>query len=171
MAKLYELNKQIEEILANIIDPETGEIMEGTDDKFFLLETLTDKRDEIIEYLVRKCKKTQYLASSVDEQIKDLQKHKDRLKKQYDGLVKVIDRECQGKKQDFGFAVVSYRKSSSVILDDEETVKDWCEKNGQDQIVKVKTTTTLDKTELKKVMMNEFVPGAHIETRNNCSVK
>ena len=171
MSSLYEINRQIDDLLGMIIDPETGEIVEGSDDKFFLLETLTGKRDEIIEYLVKKCKNTQYLASSVDEQIKDLQKHKDRLKKQYDGLVKVIDRECQGKKQDFGFAVVSYRKSSSVVLDDEETVKDWCEQNGQDQAVKVKTTISLDKTELKKIMMSEFVPGAHIETRNNCSIK
>lgn len=173
MSKLFEIKNQLDSLLAMLeVDPETGEV--GCDNPemvFTQIDMLTQEKDEIIRYLCEVYKEKKFLEKTVDDKIDDLRKQKDRLKRKQESLLRVIDRECNGEKKDYGFATVNYRKASSTVIDDEDTCLKFVQKNGFNTCYKVKTETKLDKAELKKLMANEYVPGAHIETKLSCSVK
>ena len=176
MGKLFEIKNQLDTLLAMLeVDEETGEIKcEDPEMVYAQIEMLTVEKEEIVEYCVRKYKDTGFLEKSVDDQIADLKKQTDRLKKKQEGLLRVIDRECNGEKKDYGFATVNYRKSETVeyINGEDKATLDWLMMNKCDSAYTVKTETKVLKPEVKKLIKNGVdVPGAYITSHNNCSVR
>lgn len=174
MSKLFEIKNQLDSLLSMLeVDPETGEIVaENPEMVFTQIEMLSAEKEEIIEYLVRKFKDTGFLAKSVDDQIADLKKQKERLQRKQDSLLRVIDRECNGEKKDYGFATVNYRKSKTTIIDDETACYGFLHTYYPD-CIKTETKTSIRKDELKKLIDKEsvIVPGARIDIKNNCSIR
>lgn len=164
MSKLFELNSQLETLLAMLeVDPETGEInAENPEVIYTQIEMLTNEREELIEYLVKKYKDVGFLSKSVDDQIADLKKQKERLARKQDSLLRVIDRECAGQKKDYGFGTVNYRRSVSTVIRDETACYGFLNKWYPD-CIKTETKTSIRKDELKKLMKGDVVvPGASL---------
>ncbi len=65
---------------------------------------------------------------------------------------------------------ISFRKSESVCIDDEEAFVDWCMKERDDFLTF--KAPTINKTEIKKALASgEVIDGARIESKQNLQIK
>ena len=62
-----------------------------------------------------------------------------------------------------GLFVLSLRKSTAVIIEDESLIPA--------EFINVKTTTSIDKMSIAKRLKIDTVPGAKLETRKNLQIK
>ena len=73
------------------------------------------------------------------------------------------------------FGKVSTRKSSKLVVDDEETLKEWIKAND---VPALKVKEEIDKATMKKLFAKgfdaftgEIIPGMHIEENENIAIK
>lgn len=114
MRKLYEINRDIEDLLNTITDPETGEIVETDSlDKLFV------ERDEKIESVILYEKDVDADIAAITHEIMTLQQRVDRLKNTKEGLRTYIANTLDGHKFRTSRCEVGWRKSEIVEVDNE----------------------------------------------------
>lgn len=105
-------------------------------------------------------------ASVIDAEIKRLQSLKKSRDGNVDRLKENLHQSMIGRgldKVDLGLFKLSFRKSTAVIIDDQDLIPD----KYKEEV----TTIKVDKIALKKALANEEVEGAYIETRQNLQIK
>lgn len=147
MRKLYEINRDIEELLNTITDPETGEIVDTDSlDKLFV------ERDEKIESVILYEKDVDADIAAITHEIMNLQNRVDRLKNTREGLRTYIAKALDGHKFRTSRCDVGWRKSEAVEVDD-----DFCEwaSNAENLAIHYltkKESVTPNKAEIKKFL-------------------
>ena len=153
MATLYEINEQI----AGLVDPETGEIAD-----FEAFEKLDLDLDTKIKNIALWIVNLRSDAEQLEEQEKKFRDRKTAAKNKAESLKNLLDGFLSGEKRSFPEVVISYRKSEQVTVDDDTKL--------DDRFLRIKTE--IDKTALKDALKHgESIEGARLEVKNNIQIK
>lgn len=153
MATLYEINEQI----AGLVDPETGEIAD-----FEAFEKLNLDLDTKIKNIALWIVNLRSDAEQLEEQEKKFRDRKTVTKNKAESLKNLLDGFLSGEKRSFPEVVISYRKSEQVTVDDDAKL--------DDRFLRIKTE--IDKTALKDALKHgESIEGARLEVKNNIQIK
>lgn len=153
MATLYEINEQI----AGLVDPETGEIAD-----FEAFEKLNLDLDTKIKNIALWIVNLRSDAEQLEEQEKKFRDRKTAAKNKAESLKNLLDGFLSGEKRSYPEVVISYRKSEQVTVDDDAKL--------DDRFLRIKTE--IDKTALKDALKHgESIEGARLEVKNNIQIK
>lgn len=154
---LYEINEQIQKAIELGFDPETGEILDAS-----ALEQLQMDRDEKIENICLYIKDLTAEAKALADEAKALSERKERSARKAESLKNYLQAMLNGQKWKSSKAVVSYRKTQAVVIDDADALKP--------EFLRIKKEP--DKTAIKEVLKaGADVAGAHLEDRQSMSIK
>ncbi|MCM1296905.1 MAG: siphovirus Gp157 family protein [Muribaculaceae bacterium] len=105
--------------------------------------------------------------NQIDEEVNRLQAMSKTLEKRIDYLKTAVSRvlqKCDIVRIDGIHAVISFRASKETVIDDESEIPD--------EYIATKIETKLDKTKIKNaIAAGMFVPGAHIESKQNIQIR
>lgn len=153
MATLYEINEQI----AGLVDPETGEIAD-----FEAFEKLNLDLDTKIKNIALWIVNLRSDAEQLEEQEKKFRDRKTAAKNKAESLKNLLDGFLSSEKRSYPEVVISYRKSEQVTVDDDAKL--------DDRFLRIKTE--IDKTALKDALKRgESIEGARLEVKNNIQIK
>lgn len=153
MATLYEINEQI----AGLVDPETGEIAD-----FEAFEKLNLDLDTKIKNIALWIVNLRSDAEQLEEQEKKFRDRKTAAKNKAESLKNLLDGFLSGEKRSYPEVVISYRKSEQVTVDDDAKL--------DDRFLRIKAE--IDKTALKDALKHgEVIDGARLEIKNNIQIK
>ena len=168
--KLYEVNQMIEGIFEQLVDPETGEIVEN-EALLAQLDSLQMERSRILEYLAKLVLNTRSQMAALKEEEKRLKERRASLERKDTRLMEILDRECAGEKTDCGVATVCYRKTTKVEVGDDATAVSWLMDHGHAQCYRV-PAPEISKTEVKKLLAaGTEVPGVALVQDYSCSLR
>lgn len=154
---LYELDKQIEEIIANA-DPETGEI------DMDALDRVKMERENFLEQIALSIKNDEAEEEMYDREEKNVHEKKIRARNRKERTKAYLKQILDGEKIKTARVTVSYRKSESVEVDDVF--------NLPDIYVRRKTVEEADKVKLKEALKSgEKIDGARLVENMNMSVR
>jgi len=157
LMKLYELTEAYAEVLeldleeqdlSTVLDSLQGTVAEKAEGILMVMKTLEAEQDAYSKEQAR------------------LNELKSKAKKKADAMKDYLAYNLQQmdiKKLDTTLFKLSFRKSESVVVDDQTQLPE--------EYIKVKTTESPDKTALKKALKNGEVKGCHIETKQNLQIK
>lgn len=162
---LYEINKEIEtaiEAIFNSVNEETGEVDEAL---VHILEDLNVQRDEKLENYGCYIKNLTAEAQAIKAEEERLADRRKTIENKVERMKVYVGTILNGEKWDKSSKVAfSFRESKKAVIDDESKIPPI--------YVKVNTTTTPDKTAIKKAILDGCtVPGAHVEINNNLQIK
>lgn len=153
MATLYEINEQI----AGLVDPETGEIAD-----FEAFEKLNLDLDTKIKNIALWIVNLRSDAEQLEEQEKKFHDRKTAAKNKAESLKNLLDGFLSGEKRSYPEVVISYRKSEQVTVKEDAKL--------DDRFLRIKTE--IDKTALKDALKHgESIEGARLEVKNNIQIK
>ena len=164
--KLYEVNQAIEEIFEQMVDPETGEIMEDAElsERLFALEM---EKERILEFLAKLVLNNKASISALKEEEKRLKERRGVVERKTERLMQILDRECAGQKTDLGVATVSYRKTAKVeVANSEEAIE-----KGYTDCYRV-LAPEISKIEVKKLLASgQEIPGVSLTQDYSCYLR
>ena len=168
--KLYEVNQMIEGIFEQLVDPETGEIVEN-EALLAQLDSLQMERSRILEYLAKLVLNTRSQMAALKEEERRLKERRASLERKDTRLMEILDRECAGEKTDCGVATVCYRKTAKVEVGDDAAAVSWLMDHGHTQCYRV-PAPEISKTEVKKLLAaGTEVPGVALVQDYSCSLR
>ncbi len=155
---------QIDAAMAALIDEETGEIKD-----FGAFEQLALDRDMKIENTGRMYKNYKAETEAIREEEKNLARRRKVCENNMDRLKNLLDYALGGEKYKSAAVVASYRKSSSVEVNEDEFMQ-WAKANGE-QYLRYKEPE-ISKTAIGEALKNGVeVPFAAIVERMSLSIK
>lgn len=161
--KLYELNGMLYELLeaASIhADLNDGEIPDGLSDE---IDKLNIARDIKVLDVARYYKTLNAKMKAIKNEIDTLHKRANGLSNQASKLKDYLNRQIQkGEKFEDSNTRISWRKSKSIVIDDESVIPG--------EYFKITKTPILSAIKTA-IASGEDVDGAHIEERNNLQIK
>lgn len=146
MRKLYEIDSDIDALISNSIDAETGEVL--IDDE--ALGKLQMEREQKIESVVLYSKDIDAEIDAIEREMYVLKERLLRLKKTGKGLTDYIAKALNGQKFSTARCECSFRKSVSVEVDD--LFCEWADMNDLSEFINIEHTVTPNKTEIKKAL-------------------
>lgn len=159
---LYEIDQRITEL----VDPETGELLD-----FDAFAELKLERENKIEGMALWVKELTATASAIKTEVDTLMERKKAVESRCESLKRYLAYILQGEKFTTPRCAVSFRKSTSVQVDDTEKLVCWLEQNGYDDCVKYKEPE-VSKAEVGRLIKSGMpVPFAHMEERQSVGVK
>lgn len=157
---------EIDQRLLELIDPETGELL---DEEAFV--SLRMEREAKIENLILWYKNTVAEAAAVKVEADALSKRAAALRARSESLKSRVDSILQGEKFKTARCTASYRASTSVELSDESALAAWAVENRHPECI-VPRPPAVDKMAVKELLKaGEEVPGAQIVKKMNLVVK
>ena len=155
MASLYEINEH----LLSLTDSETGEITDWS-----AFEALQLARDEKIENIALYHKNLLAEAAALKAEEKSFAERRKRAENKAESLKRYLDSALQGQKFTSTKVAISYRKSTSVEVDETKLPANW--------LREIPATHVVDKVEIAKALKaGETVEGATLITNNNIQIK
>ena len=159
---IYDIDQRILEL----VDPETGELLD-----FDAFNELKMERDRKIESMALWIKELAATASAIKAEVDTLIDRKKAVERRCESLKRYLAEILQGEKFITPRCAVSFRRSTSVQVDDTEKLVRWLEQNGYDDCVKYKDPE-ISKAEVGKLIKSGMpVPFAHLEERQSVGVK
>lgn len=140
---LYEIDNAI----AALIDPETGEI-----EDFEAFENLEISRERKIEYLCKSIKEAPVIADAIQTEIKRLQEKKKSIEARADRNKAYLQGYLGGEKYKSAL-FTCYYGSTKDLQGSEEEFKKWAMENNADDYLTYKEPE-LNKTSIKKALAN-----------------
>lgn len=150
--------REIDNQIFDLIDPETGEIMDI--EAFQALQMERSAKAENMALWVLDLKDE---VNSIEAEIKRLRERKASAERKMDSLKRYLPVITHGQKIKTPLVSVSYRNNSSVELYDREAVIKWAQDSGMDSEVLKYNEPEISKTEVKKLLTDgKEIPGAVI---------
>lgn len=160
--KLYEINAALEAL----VDPETGELMD-----YDAFETLQMERDEKIEGMALWYKDMVAEAKAIKEEADTLTARRRALENRADRLKDYLDLQLGGEKFQTPRCSLTYRKTSSLHVEDPSTLILWLEQNGHADCVRYKEPE-INKSAVSALLKGGVeVPYAELQTGRSLGVK
>ena len=157
---LYEINQEIERIMEEAVDPETGEIDES------FMEELEDMHmawEEKVENIGCFIKNLRSDAEALKNEKMALGKRQQFAENKADRLQKYLFDMLGGQTFQSPRVAIGYRRSDKVICDDVYQVPDNYVKYKEPEI---------DKAAIKKAIKSGMdIPGCHLEESRNMQIK
>ena len=163
MAKLYELDQKINELIANSIDPETGEVSDGFIEK---LDALNMERNEKIDNIMRLYKNLISDAAGWEAEEKRLSELKKSAKNRAESLKNYLSRYMEAGVEKFTseHGKIGWRKSEKVVVQDVDTLPE--------EFTKVKVEVKADLISLKNALKEDRkIDGVSLEEHQNIQIK
>lgn len=159
--KLYEIDNAIDELIRNSIDPETGEVMDITDE----LDALQMEREDKLESVALVIKNLTAEATAIRNEEKALADRRRTAENRVEWLKGYLMQSLAGQKFSTPKVAVSFRSTTAVYIeDDAEFLKEHPE------YARIKTE--IDKSALKDALKNGAeVSGAALENRTSMIVR
>lgn len=163
---LYEINSQIDQILSTAeIDEETGEVLFDTT----LLESLQIARETKLENIACYVKNLVAEVDAIKAEEKNLKARRQSKEKLAERLTYMLDNDLQGQKFETARCKISYRKSTSTVVDEEVFLEKY---KDDTNMCTPNTTYKYDKAQLKKkIQAGETIDGVTLSVNNNISIK
>jgi hypothetical protein len=171
MATLYEINADINRVIEEGVDPDTGEITPETERKLLDLEFSKEIK---LENIALYAKNLESDAKAIDEEIKALQARKKTKMNRAAWLKRVLAGELNGEKMETPRVKISWRKSERLVIDvpDTELPAIWKKNYRVRDLIKKVEVYNLDKTATKKAIKEgRNIPFAKVEIHNNIQIK
>ena len=170
--KLYDVNRQIEELLARLEpDPETGEIPVDEDELIAQLNELAMERKDILIFLAKLYLNEKATLESLRAEETRLKERSKRMERKKDRLLNILDRECGGEKTDLDVATLYYRKNRHVEVSDAEAAVDWLRRKGYSECYRI-PKPEIYKTNVGKLLdSGEEIPGVELVSTTSCYLK
>lgn len=163
MAKLYELDQKINELIANSIDPETGEVSDGFIEK---LDALNMERNEKIDNIMRLYKNLISDAAGWEAEEKRLSELKKSAKNRAESLKNYLSRYMEAGVEKFTseHGKIGWRKSEKVVVQDVDTLPE--------EFKKVKVEVKADLISLKNALKEDRkIDGVSLEEHQNIQIR
>lgn len=149
---------EIDAALLACIDPETGEV------DLEQLESLQQERERKIAGVLDWWKDLTATAAAIKAEIAALQERREAMERKAESLTDWLARALDGEKFQTPRALVSYRKSTAVAVDEPELLPP--------EYVREKVETVPDKVKIKEALASGAeVPGARLESRTALVIK
>ena len=159
--KLYAVSQRIEELSEQMVDIETGEINEEI---FAELTELVEEKEDRLESIFLHIKNLASDITALKVERDSFDKRIKRKAKEMDRLLDWTTMLQKGKTFETDKVRVKYRRSQKVEIKDESLIPE--------KFLKVKTTSTPDKTLIKKVLKDGgYVEGAVLVDRFNPNIE
>lgn len=159
---LYEINQAI----LDTIDPETGEIVDV--DK---LSELQMEREQKLEGVALWIKNLNAEAEAYKAEKEAFAEREKAAKNKAESLKKWLAYASNGQKMSTQKVAISFRKSESVEIEDEERVITYAQKNGRDDLLSYKAPT-VNKSAIKAVIKTgKEIPGAVLVEKQNIQIR
>ena len=159
---IYEIDREIMSCLSEIIDQETGEIINVVVDPD-KMDALLMARGEKVENVACWAKNVLAEVEAIDKEINALEKRKKSRESLYGSLKDYLFFALCGQKYKGVRADVMFRQTPSVAVDDIALLPK--------KYLRVKTTIEPDKMAIRKALQAGEVPGAHIELKTSTIIK
>lgn len=164
---LFEIKQEISNVYDNLIDIETGEINEEAVKQ---LENLTVQREEKIENTGLYIKDLKYKAEALKEEKRNIDRRIKVIQNTEEFLKRRLSDELKGENFETPKTRISFRKSTSVKVDDDFIC--YAKRNGFENLIKTKITESADKTLLKKLLKDgEKIEHCYLEIKQNIQIK
>ncbi len=160
---LYEINAELDALIANSVDPETGELIIDPEQ----IDALSMERDEKIENIGCYIKNLKAEAAAIDAEIKNLTARKDAAKKKAERLTNYLKDNLNGEKFQTAKVVISYRNSTAVEINPDI----FFARSANGKYFRVKDPEA-DKTAIKEALKaGEAIEGATLVTNTSMTIK
>lgn len=157
---------QIDQEILNLVDPETGEIMDWE-----AFDALQMAREAKIENVACWYKNLVAEAAAIRQEELNLQKRRKAVEKLAETREAWLEKHLDGQKFETARCSITFRKTTKVELEDEAAVIEWAQLHNRDDVLKY-AAPSVNKTELTKVLKAEVeVPGAALVTGLSMGVK
>lgn len=160
MSNLYEMNAEMEELLEQLVDPETGEVNEEIMEKVQQLESDIDEKVENCGLFIKNHKA---FVEALDSEIKSLQKRKRIEENKISRTMDIVSLALHGEKKSYAKVAFSFRRSESVDIVNEEIVPD--------DLCDFKVNKMPRKKDIKVLLKEERdIPGCRLVVKQNLQV-
>lgn len=159
---LYQINSQIENFEFKF-DEETGEVTNIDE-----LNELKISKNEKIENIALFIKNLRAEIKALDDEIKALEKRMKAKKNKIDNLSSYLEMALNGSKFETSKCNISFRKTSKVVIDDEQAFIDLFKNT---EMVNTKQINSINKKEVKEYLKDNVSSLAHIEINKNIQIK
>ena len=164
--KLYEIDPAIDALIEKLIDPETGEITDTS-----AIEALEMEKATKIENLACYIKNLTADAAAYKAEKDAFAARQTAAENQAKRMKDYLSFVLHGENFESARCKISFRATPpSVSILDMGTVVEWLETHGYEDAVKYEDPT-VSKTELKRIMATEPVPGAELVSGLSMGVK
>ena len=158
--KLYEIDKEVERLIEEGMDPETGELLSVDAIEALLMEKET------------KCENIACWIKDLNAEVNALKAERDAFNKRIktaqnkaDSLKNYLALCLNGQKLDTTRAKVYFRTNKSVMVENEPEFIDWAVQNHSD-LLRYKLPE-INREALKEALQTEEIPGAYVlETKS-----
>lgn len=159
---LYEIDSRI----SGLVDPDTGELLDY--DAFAELQM---ERESKIENMVLWYKDLISDAKAIKDEADSLTERRKAIENKAERLKSYLDLALDGQKFQTPRCMVTFRKTSSIQIEDQETLLSWLEKSGYENCIKYRSPE-ISKTEVGKLLKSGVdVPFARIQESRSLGVK
>lgn len=161
---IYEIDREIENLLFNAVDDETGEVLVDTD----LLESLQMAKDQKIENLALAVKNLTAEAKAIKAEEDALAKRRKSAESSAERAKRYLEYVLSGEKYKSAKVAVSYRKSESVKFDPDFI--NWAILSAPD-LLRTKDPEP-DKVKIKEELKRgTVIPHAELVENNSIQIK
>ena len=158
---LYEIANE----MATLTDPETGELKD-----FEAFEALAMEREEKIDNTAKYILDLEAEAKMVKERADALAKRAQTAKKRAETLREYLQEFLGGEKRKTADYVLSYRRTESVEITDEDRAIAWLMEHGEDALTYQQPK--ISKTAVKEILKSgKEIPGAELVERQTMQVR
>lgn len=158
---LYEINQQIESVLDNLVDEETGEVDEAKLDE---LNQLNIDRKAKIEGCILYAKSMKADAEAILKEAEALKKRATTKLNKAENTLKYVEWTLSGDEFETDKCMVRYRTSQAVEITNEELIPD--------ELCIFRTERKPSKTDIKKLLKSgKEVKGAILVEKKNMQIK
>lgn len=162
--RLYEINSEIENLILNATDPETGEISESALEELI---NLNMEKEQKMENLLLYIKDLKTFKNNLKEEKANITDRMAKVDNKITNLENFAQHMLNGEKFNTTKVAVSYRKSKSVELKD--NFLDWAIDNCKSL---VRTKYEADKTKITELLkQGEEVPYAELVEKTSMTIK
>lgn len=156
---------QIDDKIQNLVDPETGELMD-----YEAFEALQMEREKKLDNVGVWIKDLQAQAKAIKAEEDTLAERRRVIEAKAERLRGYLDMALQGSSFTSARCDIRYRKSTAVQVVDEEKLIRWAKRNKLKDLFTV--TTKVNKTNIGKLLKEGTpVAGASLEERQNIQIK
>lgn len=170
--KLYEVDSEILRLLCLLEpDPETGEIPENEEQLLTELNGLQMEREHILEYLAKVVLNNRAEQEMLKIEEARLYERRKKLEAKEDRLMRVLDRECDGKNTNLGIATFRYRATTKIEVADRAKAVNWLRRHKYKDAIRV-MEPEVDKSVVRQLLKNGAkIPGLALLQSQSCSLK
>ena len=170
--KLSEVESEILRLLCLLEpDPETGEIPENEEQLLTELNGLQMEREHILEYLAKVVLNNRAEQAMLKIEEARLYERRKKLEAKEDRLMRVLDRECDGKNTNLGIATFRYRATTKIEVADRAKAVNWLRRHKYKDAIRV-MEPEVDKTVVRQLLKNGAkIPGLALLQSQSCSLK